>query len=88
MSESSGGGYGVEVFEGNGAIYLGAGFKKAPNGFTDDGNICAGAQTFPGVTLSSNNYEGGIHDISILPRRAIQKSDQLTEEQRALRSDL
>ena len=74
---------------GNWAIYLVMGIKKAPNEVTADEDISDGARTFPGVTLSSCNYEGEIQDISILPGRAEQNGEPLTEAGRSkLRSEL
>ena len=63
--------------------------SKAPNEFTGDGNISDGTNMFPGETLSSNNCEGEIQYITILPDSANKKGDPLTsEEQFALRSEL
>ena len=57
------------------------------NEFTDDGDISDGDRTFPGATLSSNNYEEIIRRISILPRMGV--GEPLAEEEQfALRSDL
>lgn len=52
----------------HGWIYLVVEIEKVANDVTEDGNITEGPRTFPGVTLSSNNYDGEIQDISILPR--------------------
>ena len=61
----------------------------ASNEFANDENISGGAETFTGATLSSTDYEGGIQDISILPGRAQQMNEPLTESaQFKLRSEL
>ena len=49
--------YGVNVFEGNEAIYQCAKIKKVANEFIDEDNISGENQAFPGATLSSSNYE-------------------------------
>ena len=53
--------------------------KKSPNEFTAYGGIPEGAQTFTGVTLGPNCYGWKIHDISILPSRAKQNGEPLTQ---------
>ena len=63
--------------------YLRHRIKEVPNQFTQDGNILGGAQTFHGVNLSAGNYEGEIQDIYNLPRRAKQKDEPLTEEEKS-----
>ena len=81
--------YGFKVSAVNGSIYLGMNAQKLINEFIKGGDIFDGARTFPGVTLSSNNYADRIQDISILPRRAKLKGRPLTEEEQfASRSEL
>ena len=53
----------------NEGIYVGTGVTNVANDFTEGGDISEGANTFSGSTLGSNNYEGGIQDIAILPDR-------------------
>ena len=90
ISERLGNEYGVGVFEENESIYMGVGgVKKVPSEFTNRGNIPDGDQTFTCETVSYNDYEGGMRDISILPGSAKQTDEPLTEsEQFALRSEL
>ena len=55
----------------------------------DRGNICDGTRNFTDATLSSNDYEGGVHDISTLPGSAKQTNEPLTEsDQFKLRPEL
>ena len=62
--------------------------KKVANGFIEE-NISVGARTSSGVTVSSDNYEGGSRDIAILQSRAKQMDEPLTgEEKFTLRSEL
>ena len=61
---------GVKVFDGNGEIYLGIWIKNASNDFVCDGGIFDESRIFTGATLSPNDYDGGIRDISILPSHA------------------
>ena len=69
MSGQLGNGFGANVIVGAASIYLVMGVKNATNEFTDEEDFFGGASTFPVATLRSNNYEGRIPDISILPRR-------------------
>ena len=64
-NESSG-----EVFRGNASIYLGMKIKKAQNEFIEDSGVFDCARSSQGVTSSSDNYDGEIQDIFILPCRA------------------
>ena len=69
------------------AIYFGVGVKKVYSEFINDGHISDGPQTFAGVALGSNGFEGEMQDISILPSRAKQMGEPLTEsEQSEMRS--
>ena len=53
------------------------------------GNIFDGPRTFTGATLSANDYDGGIRDISILPVPSKLMGEPLTESaQFALRPEL
>ena len=54
------------------------GITKFASEFTDDGDITVGTDTFSGMTLSSDNYEGEIQDITILPGRERQMGAPLT----------
>ena len=50
----------------------------APIGITQDGNTPDGPHTFAGLTLISDNYEGEIQDITILPVLWGQMAEPLT----------
>ena len=81
--------YGAEVFDGDGSIYLDMVRKKVSNEFIGRCGIFDGSRTFTGVTSSSNDYEGEIQCTPILPGRAKQKNEPLTEDGRfVLRSEL
>ena len=80
LSERFGNEFGVHGFCG-GSIYLGLRIKKSPGEFIGGGNLFDGARFFSGVALGSGNCEGGIQDISILPPRAQQKGEPLTQEE-------
>ena len=68
---------------------MGVKIKNAPNEHTAHENIFDGAHTFTGATLSSSDYEGVIHDISIVPGRAKQMNEPLSESgQFTLRPEL
>ena len=62
--------FAAKSYEGGGAIYIGMGITKVSGGIIQDRYIPDGTDTYSGLILSSNNYEGGIRDIMILPRRA------------------
>ena len=67
---------------------MGIGIKSVPNGHIAHSGIFDCARTSAVETLSSNYYEGGVLDISILPGRAEQMGGPLTEsEQYTLRSE-
>ena len=55
---------------------------KPANEFIDGCDIFGGDITVPGMTLSSDNYEGRSRDITILPAMAQKMGGPLTHEER------
>ena len=54
----------------------------AYNEITHDGIISGGANTFTGLSISSDNYEVGIRDITISPERGKRKNEPLKPQER------
>ena len=79
----------MEIARWGDAIYLCIRITNVPNVFIGGGDIFDGTDTFPGLTLSSDNYVGGVQDTTILPSRGKKIGEPLTHESKfALRSEL
>ena len=87
LSVELGKGRAANVFGGNVSICLRMEIKMAPREFIEDGNIFDGDRAFPGVTLSSSNYEEKFK--MFLFGRIGERTDESPkeEEQFALRSE-
>ena len=59
-----------KVIEGDGSTYLGMLITNVPNEIIQEWGNFGGANALTCLTLSSNNYEGEIRDITISPGRA------------------